>query len=82
MKLSYKNLEIMKIIDKYNYVVRSKQKFYSTLGYNLAIWFLRDIGIIEENGINKRREKRWIFTEKGRKIMNHLKEIEKLTEVN
>ena len=76
-----KNLiELLKLM-KNQRVSRKSQKIYkSSLGYFLAMRYLRERGLVKEDGIED-REKYWTLSEKGKKLLKHVEEIEKLIRV-
>jgi hypothetical protein len=57
-------------------VTKGDQKMYGSVAYYVMINYLNSIGLIYCNGFNDKNQKRWIFSEKGRKIADLLKEIQ------
>ncbi|MFQ6118299.1 MAG: hypothetical protein ACE5KE_00265 [Methanosarcinales archaeon] len=79
LRFSKKNLELLKLLKKKKFITINNQKVYgSRLGFYLNIWFLRDNGIVDVNGINIRKQKIWGLTEKGYRLVDLLKQIEEL----
>lgn len=75
-ELSDNNLNLLKEM-KVGDITRATQKSYrSRLGYYLAIWSLRDMGLIEENGFDKDRKKFWTLTGDGEEIVDLILKVE------
>lgn len=76
-----KELNLLKEIKDKAFITKSRQKIYgSSIGFYMGIWSLRDRGLVVEDGVDERRQKRWILTDKGKEIIEHLLEIEKIME--
>jgi predicted transcriptional regulator len=57
------------------YHTRKTQKIWNSLfAYYLNVWLLRDNGLIKEDGLEG-NNKRWVLTEKGKKIVKFIKEL-------
>jgi len=78
-KLSANNIQLLKLFDEREFITRKTQKVYnSRLGYYINIWFFRDEGWIICNGTTSTKEKKWELTNKGKKLVYLLKEIDKV----
>jgi len=73
-----KNLiDLLKLM-KQRRISRKSQKIYkSTLGYFIAMRYLREKGLVQEDGIED-REKYWTLSEKGKKLVKLIEEVEKI----
>ena len=78
-----KNLiDFLKLIDERGFVMRREQKIYtSTLGFYLAIRFLKERGIIQCDGMDETQMKKWVLSERGKLFIRHIKSIEGLLNV-
>jgi len=56
-------------------ITKSENPFF---GYYISIWYLRDLGLIRENGVNEKNQKIWVLTQKGNDVAKKLKEIEEM----
>lgn len=75
------NESIMSILNylKSNGKITRSERPYSGLSFYLTIWYLRDKGIIYCDGVNERREKVWVLTDRGKRVIDILDELEKIT---
>ena len=78
MQLSSKIIELIEFIYESGHVTKSTRPFLSKIRYYDNIWYLRDCGIVAENGLTDDLQKKWILTEKGLKVAEHLKIISEL----
>jgi len=70
--ISRRRMKYILNIYKQGVVTRSTQHL-SRISYHQIIWELRDKGVIREDGIDKNNhQKRWVLTEKGRKMAEHI----------
>ncbi|MGB9693663.1 MAG: hypothetical protein ACPLYF_02350 [Fervidobacterium sp.] len=66
-------------IDKDGFVTRKTQKVYlSTIGFFIAMKWLKEKGFIVNNGTDKNNYKIWVLTEKGKELVAAIKKIEGL----
>jgi hypothetical protein len=65
-------IEFLLQFKKKGSITKKTQTMFSGLGYYLAIWRLRDDGLILNDGITNRNEKVWRLTERGRDIIQLL----------
>jgi len=56
------------LIFKHGAVTKKTQSLYGTHNYYLAIWNLRDAGMIVEDGVDESNQKVWRLTEKGLRL--------------
>lgn len=64
-------------IKKRGFITKRQFKGFN---YYLLIWYLRDNKIIVENGVDERNQKKWVLTETGKGVAEHLENIKELTE--
>jgi predicted transcriptional regulator len=55
-------------VKKKGFVTKKSQKIFSGIGYYLAVWKLRDMGFLYNDGITSGNEKIWKLTEKGKAL--------------
>lgn len=73
--ISRRRMKYIVSIYKQGFVTRSTQHLMR-VSYNSVIWGLRDGGVIREEGIDtNNHQKRWVLTEKGRKMAEHISEL-------
>jgi hypothetical protein len=77
MEFSRKNVSLMLELDRKPMTI-TDQKIYSPFSFYLNTGFLKRSGIIIENGISSDNRKSWCLTDKGKKIVSHIKSINKL----
>lgn len=83
MEITKRILDFIEHIHDKGYVSKSTKPFLSKIRYYNHIWYLRDNGIIVENGvIEPFNQKKWVLTDRGKKIALCIKELKKLCEVN
>lgn len=69
----------MKDMLKKGKISMKNQKVYqSYLGFYFSVKLLRNMGLVEECGVNNNNEKFWRLTPKGVSFTNKLIEIEKI----
>jgi len=72
-------IDFLKLFEKQGFVMKREQDIYScTLGYYLAIRFLKERGLIECDGVDETQMKRWVLTDSGKIFVKHIKGIEAL----
>lgn len=76
-----KAAKLLEHISNKGFVNKQTRPFLLKLTYYNYLWFCRDLGLIKCDGIENNNEKRWILTEKGKDLVNHLKEMEKILDV-
>ena len=79
MKLSKPANDLLMYIYSKKEVTNSKSGLHQIQFYTL-IWHLRNIGLVECIGKTDKNEKKWVLSDKGEKIANHLNEINKIYE--
>jgi len=77
MQLTQKVIDfLLAIKENKGEITKGDQKTYGSVSYYIMIGYLSSIGLIYCNGFNDKNQKRWVFSENGRKIANLLKEIQ------
>jgi predicted transcriptional regulator len=72
---SEKLREFVLHISKQGSVTKKTQKFYGSMGYYMAIWNLRDAGMVIEDGFDEEKQKVWKLTEQGDKLAKLFKQL-------
>ena len=80
LKLTNNNVLMLKEMKKKGFVTRSNKIYKAALGFYINVWFLRDEGLVKENGSDSRNRKRWCLTDKGRKIIDLVERIDSIWE--
>lgn len=75
MFLKRSTIDFIKFVYENKTISKSENPFF---GYYMHIWYLRDLGLIKENGMNERGQKIWSLNEKGVEVAKKLKEIEEM----
>lgn len=76
--LSSRVRQLLMQMDYTGYTTRKDQEFYdSNLGFYMIIWKLRDYGLVYNDGEHN-NQKKWMLTERGKKVTNLVKRIDKL----
>ena len=70
---------VLHIAEK-GFITKRSQNFYGSMAYYLAIWNLRDGGLIISDGVDKTRQKIWKMTPKGNKFVKLLRQNSKIEE--
>lgn len=73
-----KNLKLLMEMDERGGVTSKSQRTYTPFAFYLNIGFLKNNGLVFENGTDKNNRKVWRLTEKGKKFVKHLKAIEEV----
>jgi len=77
MQLTQKVVDfLLAIKENKGAITKGDQKMYGSVSYYIMIGYLSSIGLIYCNGVNDKNQKKWVFSEKGRKIADLLKEIQ------
>ena len=66
-------IRLIKQMYEQGFVTRKTQNLYSNIQFYMVIWKLRNLKIVREDGIYK-NNKKWVLTEKGKKLW-HMIEI-------
>jgi len=62
-------------------ITRKTQPFYTfSMSYYMMISYLKNLGLIVQNGFTENNEKIWVLSEKGKRVCSLLKKIRKLME--
>jgi hypothetical protein len=61
-------------------ITKGDQKMYGSVSYYIMIGYLSSIGLVYCNGFNDKNQKRWVFSEIGEKVAEHLYQIKVLYE--
>jgi len=70
--LTRRRMKYILMIYKQGFVTRKTQHLIR-MSYHAVTWELRDKGIIREDGIDKdTQQKRWVLTDLGRKMAEHI----------
>lgn len=76
IKINNTIVKIMKHLEEYGVLSKkNKPSELSGLTFYLAVWYLRDKQIIKCNGFDE-RSKIWTLTEKGKRFLNIIKQLE------
>jgi predicted transcriptional regulator len=79
-ELTNTNLDLLLEINRKKQITKKSQETYkSSIGYYFAIWSLRDMHLIQENGhAGNKNEKIWSLTPNGELLIKHMNNIENL----
>jgi predicted transcriptional regulator len=81
MKLTPKVIDFMIYVLEKGSITKSTQDFYSfPFQYYTMVWYLRDMGILEIDGVDESNQKIWVLTERGKKLARLLKECKRIAE--
>jgi hypothetical protein len=75
---SEKVRDFVKMTLKQGFITKRSQKLYGSMGYYLAIWNLRDAGVIAEDGYDESKQKIWKLTLVGQKLAKLFMEADEL----
>jgi hypothetical protein len=50
------------------------------MSFYTIVWYLKSTGIVECDGVTSNNEKVWVLTNKGKKLANHIIDIDRLFE--
>jgi hypothetical protein len=77
MQLTQKVVDfLLAIKENKGQITKGDQRMYGSVSYYIMIGYLSSVGLVYCNGFNDKNQKRWVFSEKGRKIADLLKEIQ------
>jgi len=72
-------VNLMMEMDNKGVITRKSQSVYkSSLGFFLALKWLKSFDLIECDGVNKDRLKRWKLNDRGKKVVFHLKSVRRI----
>lgn len=77
-ELTKNNISLLIEMSKKNSITSREQKTYSPFAFYLNIGFLKDKGLVMENGIDNNLRKKWCLTEKGKALVEYIQRIEEL----
>lgn len=78
-ELNQRMIKLLLHIKKNGFVMKDTRPFLSALRYYNYLWALRDMSLIECNGVDKNtQQKKWVLSEKGIDVAGKLKNIEDL----
>jgi len=78
LKINNNIVSVLNYLKDRGKISKSNRPF-SGLQFYLTIWYLRDKGLIYCDGVNDRREKVWVLTDRGRRVIEILDELEEIT---
>jgi predicted transcriptional regulator len=74
-EFSQKKIDLLLHIDKHGFVTKTSRPFLSSLRFYNYIWMLRDENLVVVDGTDESHQKRWILSNRGKKIVGHIKSI-------
>jgi hypothetical protein len=75
---SEKMHEFVLHISKRGFVTKKSQDFFGSMGYYMAIWNLRDAGMIKEDGFDESNQKIWKLTPNGNKLAEYFRQMQEI----
>lgn len=77
-QLSRNQLQLLIEMFEKKKVTSATQKTFWRYAFYMNIASLRDIGLVQEDGVNENNQKVWVLSEKGHKVAGFLKQIEEV----
>jgi len=76
-ELTPRMMKLLMHINNKGFVTKDTRPFLTTMRYYNYLWSLRDMNLIECNGVDENtQQKKWQLTEKGAIVAGKIKEIE------
>jgi len=73
--LSKNEVNILLFINENGKITKRERIDISLPSFYMAIWSLREKGLVQSNSVNDKNQKIWTLTKKGEEVVKKLKEL-------